>query len=68
MLYSEYYKTKNNVINHDFIRWINTVESLVYKRFNMNLLDLPDEAYMDFFESKLTPNEVFQIIKENNGF
>ena len=34
----------------------------------MRLLDLPDEAYMLYFEDGFSPNDMVQIIKENNGF
>ena len=68
MLYSSYYLKKNTEPNYGFVNWINKVENKVLNRFGFNLLDLPDEDYMLYFEEKLSPDEIVQIIKESNGF
>ncbi len=68
MFYSDYYLQKTTEPNHNFVSWINIVETKVLNRFGLNLLDIPDEDYMSCFEDKLTPDDMVQIIKESNGF
>lgn len=68
MLYSSYYANKNPNPNYQFINWINLVEKKVLHQFGFNLLDLPDEDYITYFDNNYEPNQMVQIIKESNGF
>lgn len=68
MSYSNYYLSKNNKPNNNFVIWINAVEQLVLTIYGLKLLDIPDEDYMNYYENKYQPNEMFQIIQESNGF
>ncbi len=66
MSYSEYYikycRKNSNVPNTKFIVWVNQVEQIVIKNLNMNLLEIPDEDYMYYYESKMSSNDMAKII------
>lgn len=66
--YSSYYIKKNDLVDEKFVRWINRVEKLVFEKFNIGLLDLPDEDYMYYYENKYSSNDMFSIIQDNNSF
>lgn len=51
MRYSDWYLSKNNKFSPSFIYWINEVENIVRTLTGFELLDLPDEPYMDYFLS-----------------
>ena len=65
--YIEWYLKSTNEPNIKFANWMNKVESKIKNKFNFELLDLPDEDYMMYFESLYTPNQMVQIILESNG-
>lgn len=70
MSYSNYYITKcvksKEQPNLEFITWITTIELVVEKVLNLDLLDLPDDNYMDYFESGTKPEIMInKIIKEH---
>jgi hypothetical protein len=50
------------VPNTKFIVWVNQVEQIVIKNLNMNLLEIPDEDYMYYYESKMSSNDMAKII------
>lgn len=58
---------KNKIeIDHNFIQWINSVETQVLETLGYCLLDLPDESYFENFENKKSPNDMADyVIKEN---
>ncbi len=64
--YSEYYKknTSPEIINLNFIKWIDQVEKMIYKKLKLNLLDIPDQLYMYHFENGYTPKDMFDLIIE----
>ena len=66
MSYSEYYikycEKNSNAPNAKFIVWVNQVEQIVIKHLNMNLLEIPDEDYMYYYESKMSSNDMAKII------
>lgn len=66
--YVNWYLTKNQEPDKKFLAWISKVEKTIQKKMLLNLTDLPDEDYMEYFESKYTPSEMVQIIYESNGF
>jgi hypothetical protein len=65
--YVEYYLEKNQETNNKFIIWISKVKQIIFSKLQMNLLDLPDEDYMGYFEENFTPNDMVKIIFESNG-
>jgi hypothetical protein len=71
-IYSEWYDyqcQKNRKIwDEDFSDWMDKIETKVKEMTGMNLLDLPDEAYMKFFTDKLSVSDVVGIIVSKNGF
>ena len=71
MLYSEHYIEQatraNYQINQKFVIWVDTVEKIVYKKLRSNLIDLPDEDYMQYYENKMNPLEVAKYIIEQNS-
>jgi hypothetical protein len=68
MLYSEYYLSKNNEPNNNFVVWITRVENTVLRKYGFTLLDIPDEDYMLYFENNYSPNDMVKIIHENFFF
>jgi hypothetical protein len=70
MKYVDYYiakNTKNNqVINFKFVVWINQIEKYFIDKYCINLLDLPDEDYMFYFDENYSHKEVIDIIINNN--
>lgn len=47
-------KRHNEMIDVDFIDWMNQIESFVKSITGLNLLDLPDEMYMINYEQGTT--------------
>ncbi len=66
MLYSNYYiikcYTNKTPVNLEFLNWINRVELAIYTKYQTNLLDLPDEAYMINFEDGISSEEMVSKI------
>lgn len=69
MKYIDYYRSrcKREKISVDphFITWIIRVESYVYNRTDLYLLDLPDESYMSLYENKVNPISVAKMVVKN---
>jgi hypothetical protein len=57
----------NQSIDYDFINWINKIESNFLKKFNVELLDLPGEPYMECFENNFKPDDMIKQILESNS-
>lgn len=52
-----------------FLSWIDEVERIVYAKIHTNLLDLPDEDYMVYFEKNTPPEIIAQkIINDFESF
>ena len=68
MQYSQYYLRKNNEPNKKFVNWINKVEKSVLEKFGFELLELPDEDYMLYFENKYSPSDMVKIIQDGLFF
>ena len=64
--YSDLYRknTPSQYLNERFIKWVDKVEYKFNKKYNMYLLDIPDQLYMHYFENGLSPNDMFNIIEE----
>jgi len=69
MRYIDYYRSRCKkekiLVDPHFITWIIKVESYVYNRTGLYLLDLPDESYMSLYETKVNPISVAKMIVEN---
>ncbi len=63
--YTEHYIKNTSIENRNplFIKWMDTVEKKFHKKYNMNLLDIPDQLYMHYFENGLTSNDMLRIIE-----
>ncbi len=64
--YSVYYKRNTDPKYYDksYSRWMDKVEEIVYDRIHLQLLDLPDQMYMHYFEQGCTPDEMADIVFE----
>jgi hypothetical protein len=63
--YINYCKKTMITPNLQFITWINTIEQKINKKIGLNLLDLPDEPYMDMFVDSIQPADVVDHILED---
>ncbi len=52
-------------VNLKFLKWIDTIEQSILNKYNLNLLDIPDENYMYYFENNYTTKEVIRIIQDD---
>lgn len=71
LIYSPYliwYLNREPKPNFSFAYWISKVEFKLKQKYGFNLLDLPDEDYMVYFESSYSPNMMVKVISESNGF
>lgn len=61
---------RNSYRESHFTIWKSRIEKHIQNVFpNIQLKDLPDEPYRDWFEdSPMTPHEVSQFILHRNGF
>lgn len=70
MNYSKHYIincTKHNVkINYGFIMWIDKIEKYIFNKYQIYLLDLPDEDYMGYYEDEFEPEIIQKMIEKNN--
>lgn len=66
--YVNWYISRTTEPNQKFISWISIIEKTIQKKLSMDLIDLPDEDYMLYFESNYTPDDIIKIIFESNGF
>ena len=69
MRYSDYYKTSciqnGRGIHSDFVQWIDRIEDIIYGKYCLHLLDIPDEDYMIHFEDGDSPETVVAWIEES---
>ncbi len=65
--YVDWYKNITPEPNKKFLNWISNVEKIIQKKLSMNLTDLPDENYIEYFESKYSSLDMVKIIFESNG-
>jgi hypothetical protein len=65
--YSTYYKRNTNPDYYDikYSDWMDQVEEIVYDRIKLQLLDLPDQMYMHYFENGYTTDEMADIVFED---
>lgn len=69
MKYSKYYiKKKNNMLSESdkkFIKWMDEIEKIVFNELQCDLLDLPDENYMESFEIGVKSIDMANSITNN---
>jgi hypothetical protein len=67
MWYTTYYKKNTPPLeyNEKYCEWMEEVETIVYKKLNRRLLDLPDQMYMHYFENSLDSEDMAEIIFED---
>ena len=66
MSYREYHIARHPTdINEKFLDWMDNVETHVFKKIKMNLLDLMDEPYRINFDDKMTCTEMADIVISN---
>ena len=69
MLYSNYYIincTKNHIpINTKFVDWINQIEIYIQSKYQVGLLDIPDEPYMINWEKGISSDQMIKHIEED---
>lgn len=53
-------------IDYGFVSWMNKIEDYFQTNFNIGLLDLPDENYMECYENGYKPTEMVQQMLETN--
>jgi hypothetical protein len=61
---------KNKNVNVKFVKWLNNIESIVFSKISINLIDMPDISYMEHFENddsyeyvaKLIVDEYYEMI------
>ena len=68
LTYVDWYQSKNPEPNKKFLLWISVVEKIIQKKISMSLIDLPDEDYIMYYESKYTPSDMVKLIYKSNGF
>lgn len=66
--YVRRYLNKEKEPNMQFAFWISKVEFKIKQKYGFELLDLPDENYLVYFESSYSPDMMIQIICKSNGF
>jgi len=49
-----------------FEQWLATVGELLFANYGVVMCDLPDEPFRDYFEDKLSPKNVVDIMVTNN--
>jgi hypothetical protein len=55
----------NSPVDTTFASWIENVEKIVIANLNQTLHDLPDENYVDYFDKKISAQEMAKIVIHN---
>ena len=50
----------------NFETYMTTINSLLLLNYNMEVQDLPDEPFMDYYDDGLTCTEVVKIMRDRN--
>lgn len=66
--YVMWYLNREPEPNFAFAYWMSKIEFKLKLKYGFDLLDLPDEDYMIYFESSYSPDMMVQVISESNGF
>jgi hypothetical protein len=49
-----------------FTNWIAQIDEILFAKWEVRLSDLPDESFMDYYDERLSPEEVVNIMIEHN--
>jgi hypothetical protein len=49
-----------------FEKWLESVNALLFGNYGVLISDLPDEPFRNYFEDKLSPKNVVDIMVTNN--
>ena len=58
--------TKKNKNKMAFEKWLESVNALLFGNYGVLIADLPDEPFRNYFEDKLSPKNVVDIMVTNN--
>jgi len=50
----------------EFDKWIESIDALLFANYGVCICDLPDEPFRNYFEDKLSPKNVVDIMVTNN--
>lgn len=50
----------------NFTNWIAKIDEILFAKWEVRLADLPDESFMDYYDERLSPEEVINIMIEHN--
>ena len=48
-----------------FSHWISQVNAMIFRRYGIQISDLPDEDFWTYYEEKIKPSDMVKIIIEN---
>lgn len=65
--YVRWYLDRELKPNIPFAIWMSKVERKIKQKFGLDLLDLPDEDYIIYFESSYSSNMMVSVICKSNG-
>ena len=57
---------KQTTTKMTFARWMSQVEKLLYSVHGLFIGDLPDEAFRDHYDEKMTPCDMVELMYENS--
>lgn len=65
--YVKWYLNREQKQNIEFSIWMSKVEHKIKQKFGLDLLDLPDEDYIIYFELSYSPDMLVKLICKSNG-
>ena len=65
--YVKWYLNREQKPNIGFAIWMSKVEHKIKQKFGLDLLDLPDEDYIIYFELSYSPDMMVKLICKSNG-
>lgn len=51
----------------NFNKWLATVNAVLFSEIRLQIPDLPDEPFRDYYDDGLEPKEVVEIMIERNA-
>lgn len=59
-------ESQNTWNKMNFTSWIEKIDEILFAKWEVRLTDLPDESFMDYYDERLSPEEVINIMIEHN--
>jgi hypothetical protein len=59
-------ESQNTWNKMNFTNWIAKIDEILFAKWEVRLTDLPDESFMDYYDERLSPEEVINIMIEHN--